>query len=44
VISLAGDNESGITVTGSSKDEVIKKLIPYLEDVLADAEKEVSNA
>lgn len=33
-IFIGGDNESGIKVKGSSKEEVIKNLIPYLEDIV----------
>ena len=33
-IFLGGDSESGINVTGSTKEEVVKNLIPYLYDVL----------
>lgn len=33
-IYLGGDNDSGINVTGSTKDEVLENLKPYLFDKL----------
>lgn len=33
-IFLGGDSESGITVNGSTKEEVIENLKPYLFDAL----------
>ena len=35
-IFLGGDNESGISVNGSTKEEVINNLIPYLKDAIDD--------
>lgn len=38
---LGGENESGITVSGSTKEEVIEELLPYLFDNLDEVAEEL---